>query len=54
MEPNRAEDELVLAEKKLTSVRRWLDNHIIKMENYHQKIIEIRTEVKNERSITHT
>jgi hypothetical protein len=35
-------EELVLAEKKLTSVRRWLEAHISKLEKYRQGIEKMR------------
>ncbi len=35
-------EELVLAEKKLTSVRRWLEAHISKLEKYRQRIEKMR------------
>ncbi len=41
MEQN-VDEELVLAEKKLTSVRRWLEAHISKMEKYRQQIEKMR------------
>jgi hypothetical protein len=37
-------EELVLAEKKLTSVRRWLEIHISKLEKYRQQIGKIKGE----------
>jgi hypothetical protein len=34
--------EHVLAEKKLTSVRRWLEFHISKLKEYRQQIEKLR------------
>ncbi len=39
-------NELVLAEKKLTSVRRWLEAHIGKLEKYRRQIGKMKGEDK--------
>ncbi len=39
-------NEFVLAEKKLTSVRRWLEAHISKLEKYRQQIGKMKEEAK--------
>ncbi len=38
--------ELVLAEKKLTYMRKWLEAHICKMRGYSEKIEKMRGEAK--------
>jgi hypothetical protein len=46
MEGTDKVNELVLAEKKLTSVRRWLEVHIIRLEKYRQQIGKMKEEAK--------
>jgi hypothetical protein len=39
-------EEFVLAEKKLTSVRRWFEAHISRLEKYRQQIGKMKGKAK--------